>query len=480
MEKVWAFLKKYYEVIGYGILTLLLLGACFVAPFAWLAVIFTLALAGLLHNESKVFGLILYTHCFYRALKYPVVLGLTLDNALLGGLILIILGLYIYRLIKREYKLNYKLLIPIGLFLIYMALPFHQCTFYDFVAEVFFFALLYVIFEERKNIDLRFNVRVLVAGLLFACTFALLGKVSPVVDAKISHCYYYGILRFSGLSFHPNTLYGLIVMAITGMSVLYYQKKVSLIELLVSFTLLFGFAYFTLSRAFLVTSITGVVVFTVFATMKERGKGFIIGGAMLAIMCLVGGVFFGTTKAYFDRISKSTDLLIIDNNNANILIANKLNDEFDNQSEEWQQAVLNGEIDYDPGRPGIRQLYWRDWASSPKTVFFGRGISRPDIGKLPAHNLYLQQLWEHGIIGIGFYLAILICAINWKKAKQKILSCLPILIMLVPYLVEMMVESCQLDYARMGLVLSALGFFGQLDDDIKNNVKTKTKLSKER
>lgn len=464
MKQVWACLKKYYEVIGYGVLTLLLLGACFMPAFAWIAAVYALVFAGVLHHESKIFALMLYLHCFFALFNYQNLWGITLDIVIAGVLIFAIFILYVYRVIKREYKVNWKTLIPIGLFLVYLVLPFHQCYWQDFFAEVFFFVLIYIIFEERKALDFRSIVRVLVLGLLVSCAFALLRKVSPLLEDKIRIWDYYGIFRFNGLTFHPNTLYPLIVVAISGMLILFYKNKISMIELIASYVLLFGFGYFTLSRAFLVTSITAVVVFTIVYFVKARGKAILLGGLMLALMCLVGGVFYGTTKAYFNRISQSTDLVVI-SHAVNGLTIQGLEDCFDNQPEEWKQAVWAGEIHFDPGRPGLRGLYLRDWSSSPKNVFLGCGISRPQIGQMSAHNLLIQELWKHGLVGYCFYLAMIIGGVNWCRFKQRFKVYLPLLIVLIPYFLITMVEQCLLDYIRVGVILAAVGFLEKIAEE---------------
>ncbi len=461
MKSVWQLLKKYAEVIGYVVLTSLLLGACFVPILAWVAAGFAIIFAGLLHNEPKIFALMLYLHCFYTLFNYHREIdGIGLDVLLAGVLIFIILILYVCRVIKHEYKLNWKTLVPISLFLVYVVLPFHQCAWKDFFGEVFFLAVLYILFEERKSLDFRMAMRVLTAGLLVSCLMASLRPVSPLLNEKIIFWDYLGIFRFSGLTYHPNTLYVLIVLAMCGMLLLYTKKQISLMELMFAFITLFVCGYFTLSRAFLVTSVTGIISFMVIDFVHERGKALVLGVVLLAIMCLIGGVFFGTTRVYFKRVTESHDIEF-GIHNSNFLITENLKEVFDNKSEEEQQAIMAGETYFDPGRPDLRRLYLRDWLSSPRMILFGCGISRPLIGQMSSHNLCTQELWKHGLVGYCFYLAMIIGAINWKKLKHW-LSCLPIFIVLLPYILVTTVELCSFNYIDIGVMLCAFGFLENL------------------
>ncbi len=474
MKKVWAFVKKYYEVIGYAVLSLLLLGACFVQTFAWLAGFAAIVLGILLRNESKIFGLILFMYCFYRIMYIPEILTISLELIVSGVLIFEMFCWYVYRVIKHEYKLNWKTLIPIGLFLVYLVLPFHQCGWREFFAEVFFLGAVYIVFEERLSMDFRALVRVFAAGLLISCVYSTLYSVSPLLYESVTLWWYNGVVRFSGLMYHPNTLNGMVFITICGVLLLYYQKKISLVEMLVEFVSLFVCGYLTLSRAFLVTIIVGVGIFVCLYLIKERKQALVLSVVLVAIMCLVGGLFFHISRAYFERISDGLDEL--PRVQSATVTSQNFQVDFESKSPEEQQAILEGRALYDPGRHGLRQLYWRDWTASPKSILLGYGISKPLIGQMSSHNLYLQELWKHGLIGFGFYLAMIIGAVNWKKIKQCKIY-LPILIMLVPYFLVTIVEECFLDFVRIGFMLAALGFLEQIAKQQMSKISTETAKS---
>lgn len=464
MKAVWSLAKKYYELIAYVVLTVLLFCACFVPAIAWITTVYVIVLGALWHQENKLIGLMLYLNSFYALFNYHQVAGITLDIILAGFFILMLLGVYVYRVIKREQKVNWKTLIPIGLFFIYVILPFHQYTWRDFFTMVFFYAIMYVTFEQRKRVDFRYVVRVLVVGLIISCLFATMKNVSPLLSEKLHVWDYFGKYRFQGLVYHPNTLNRLIAVAFCGLLVLKYKNKISMAELLSSFIPLFIFGYLTISRSFIVTILTGIVIFTVFYFIHNKAKSLVLFSVFLSIMCIVGGMFFYDTKIYFQRFKEDpfeSPAALRAYLFGGELLTSGLQDTFDNQTEWWKRGVLEGRIRFDPGRSGLNELYLRDWSASPKSIWLGYGISKPLIGQMSSHNLYIQELWKHGIVGYLFYLAIILTSINWKKLK-KIKRYLPGLILFIPYLMFTVVEQCLYDYVEMMVVIFAFSFVSSL------------------
>jgi hypothetical protein len=461
MKNLWKFVQKYYEIIGYSVLTILLFCACFFPVFAWIVAGYIVIFALLLHKEVKMIGLLLYLNCFYVLFNYQSLFGLTLDIVIVGFLIATVFVLYLVRVVKREYKLNWKTLVPIGSFLIYVVLPFHECYWIDFFAMVFFFVILYIVFEERKQIDFRYLVRIFVGGIIISCIFALFRNVSPLLSEKIQlHGYNYGELSFQGLSFHQNTLSGLITLAICAILTLKYKDKISIWELLLTFIPLFIFGYLTLSRAFIFTVFAGMIVFALFYLVKRKLKALLMIGILSVIICSVGGIFSDITRIYIKRVAEE-EIYPLETQSFNVKI-NPVNLDYNfyNQSEDWQAAVWSGQIRFDPGRNDLRELYLIDWSSSNETMWLGRGISRPLIGQMSSHNLLVQELWKHGIVGYIFYALIILGSINWKKLKS-LLRYLPILIMLTPYLMKTLVEQCLYDYIELILIITAGSFLGQ-------------------
>ena len=436
--------------------------ACFWSYFAWIAVGFGLVLAFALHNETKVIGLLLFFYCFNRVLDVNLTINIafTSSNLILSALKFLVCLLYFIRVIRKEKKLNWKILIPVGAFLVYAILPFHECSWKDAIGLILFFGLLYVVFEEKREINFKFIVRIFVLGLIISCIFGLFKPFSPLLNEKIPTMVPYGYtkVRFQGLISHPNQLAALIVIAICASLILKFKGRISFIESFAFFKPLFIFGYLTLSRVFVLTTAIALAVFGVFYLIKYKVKAFPLLCSFLVVIGLVAVIFLGETNNYLQRIDDSGDYT---------------EGEFDPdnlpwESEEWLSGVFEGKIYFDPGRTGLYKMYLKDWSSSTKTILFGRGISRPLIGQISAHNLFIQELWEHGVIGYFLYAVIILCTVNWKKLKQ-IRPYLSILIILIPYLLINLVEPHPRDYVSILIVLVALGFLSQSSFDDKQD-----------
>lgn len=469
MKNLLNFFRKNYELIAYSVLVVLLFCSCFFSVFAWIAVGYVIFLALLLHDETKLFGLILFLVCFYALSSYQTFLGITLGEWLVALLILIMCVLYIIRVIKREQKLNWRTLIPIGLFLIYIVLPFHECNLQSFLPKLFFFLSLYIIFEERKKIDFRIVTRFFVFGLIISSTFALLRNVSPLLTEHVNFFDYNSNSRFTGLLGHPNYLARLVMVAICSILILKYKNKISTVEFLLELSALFAFGYLTISRMFIITTAAGIGIFALFDLVRRKNKSLPLLSIMLVIICVEGLVFLNTTKLYLERIQiNSVEVSAI----TDLKITN-LDDLFAGKSETWKQDVFEGKEFFDPGRSGLREMYLSDWSSSQKTIWLGRGVGRPAIGQMYAHNLYIQELWEHGIVGYLLYGLIILGSLNWKKLKQ-IKRWFPFLIVLIPYFLTTFIEPCVTDCLFLGPIIAALGCLEQIADKATAEVQPKT------
>lgn len=456
MKNLWKIVKEHYELFGYILITVSLFLACFFRFFVWIVFGLVILFALLLRKETKLIGLLLFLSSFCALLNYT---GM-LDYFIAGLLILIIWARYLLRVLKREYKINPKTLIPIILLLIYMCLPFHESNGILLIMKLFFLGLLYVVFEERKSIDFQYIVRVFIVGIIISCVFGLFRKLSPLLAAATP----YGAgERFLGLTEHPNDLAVNVAIAIGAMLILKYKNKISSLEFWIEFVLLFVFGYLSISRAYILAVVVGITVFAPFYLVQCKTKALKFLGILCAVICIICLVLFNTTQIYIERLFADAA------NETWRPLSKSFAEFFYSQPEEWQQAVWAGDIYFDPGRSSIYYLYLKDWSSSWQTVWFGRGIARPAIGQMPAHNLFIQELWEEGIIGYIFYAAIILGSINWQK-KKPCRPYLPLLIILMPYLFLTMVESSFFDYPALLIIIGAFAFFEQLTGITKKHV----------
>ena len=458
MKWIWQNIKKHYELMAYCVLVALFLGACFSPIFAWIVTIYVVLLAIILYDETKLIGLMLFIYCFYVLIAYQknsslMVYGEGLYSTLTTFIRLRIFFTFLIRVVRREQKINWKIIVPLGLFLVYMALPLHECNLESFINELLFWGLLYIVFEKRKSIDFCYLVRIFVAGLIISSCLAMLRDVSPLLKRLSSGGYYYNSFRPSGLTEHINVFASMTMIAICALLILKFKNKISSVEFFVGFVPLFILGYLTISRSFIITVAIGIAIFIIFYIFQRKVESLTFVSILLTIICITSIVFNGATWGYLKRFA--TETYDVD------FKAEYFKEFFYDQPVEWRQDVLEGKVRFDPSRQGIYYLYFTDWTSSPQNILFGRGIARPWIGvHFAAHNIFLQELWEHGLIGCIFYFIIILSIIDWKKFKywQKHLSSL---IIILPYLALRLVEPCINDYLKITLVICAVGFIEQ-------------------
>ncbi len=470
MDKALRVFKKYYEVIGYSILTLFLFLACFFRAFSWVSLVYMIIFAFSLHKTEKILGLLFFYNSFKSLFNFNILgTSIVLKKFIGGVLIGIICIFYLIKLIKKQRKLNLKILIPIVLFLIYIALPIHECTIVAWISVMIFFAVLYIVYEERTDISFKYIVRLFSLGLVISCVFALFRSISPLLSRELQVVTIGPNIRFEGLYAHPNNLAVCCTLAICSLLILKLKRKISLPEFFGFFVVIFACGYSTLSRNFVISTAIGLVLSAIFYLVKNKKKSFAFIASLIVVIGIICGIFYQNTSIYINRMQGDFSTHF-DKPSSSISKEEASSEQSSyNKSDEWYEAVLNGEITYDPGRKELRKEYIKDWSSSAKTILFGRGISRVHIGNLSSHNLVIQELWKVGIIGYLLYLAMILCSINYKKLKL-IKRYLFVLMLLIPYIAISIVEDCNLDYISVSLILM---LFGLAETKEKNNSKKK-------
>ncbi len=474
MKKLWTIIKNNPDVAGYVILSILIFGACFSAPFAFLASIFIFLFAFFLRNETKILGLILFVYCFFTTFQICTVsvhiAGVLFFSSflffILDALKISVFLLYLLRVIRKERKINLKIFIPLILFLVYLALPFHVCEWLDLVHEVASFLALYVVFEERKEIKFGYLVRVFISGIIISCVFGLYYKISPFIASYIQITLSEtGMIRYQGLTTHPMQLAGLALVAVSALVLMKHKNNISLLEFLILFIPVFIFGYLTISRTFVITIAVLMFLYMIFELLKR--KHIISSLTLLFILGLIIGVvalvFNDVTHTFFVRFDMAYYESYIPG------LVPGINDE------SILKELLAGNLPAALSRTDMIKYYLMDWSSSPMSILLGRGISRREIGNLNSHNILVQKLWENGLIGFVFYLLMFLGAINWKKFKN-FKNYLSSVILILPLFMFLLVEILYFDFAGLVLVLAAIGFLDNLSR--RANEKNNRELQK--
>lgn len=414
-------LSKYIYLV-YGILAGILLGACFFDFFAYIACAYIIVVSLFLddtHVLCLLFFILPFDFLFYFETK-PLVY---IYRVIQIYLYICIFARYIYNLTKQKTKPNYKILIMLIVFIIYTVLPVHRVGVNDLVFLALNVGLIYVI--SQKGIKIRFSVfaEVFCIAVILSCCLGLLRYVSPRLSQVMGDIYALDSERFYGLMPHPNGLGMVIITALSLVSVLQYKKKINSIKYVVYNVILVFFGIQTLSRNFVITLFVLYLVFAILYLIKYKKQSLKFLGLFALAIVVTFFIAFDKSSIIFSRISTNEIEMVVRVFSIDM------------------EKVMNGEIFYDPGRIGLWKLYLQDITSSASVFLFGRGLSRPWIGQMAAHNDYIQTMWVNGLVGVLLYVLVF-CAfidfkkLNWATVKEYLYT----LIFAAPILVVLFTE----------------------------------------
>ncbi len=415
------FLKNYKEIILYSFLIILLFCSC----FFYQAVYFSVALImimSLFFDINNNFKLIVFTKCFTCLFKMP---NISYLYALTMFFIAVNLGLrLLINIFKCKRKINYIFLIALFTLIVYLILPIHSTSIKALDSIILEFALLYLLYEYRSEIKLQSLVRTLCYGLIISSLFALFYSVSNRLQNIMPFVVSFNYIRFSGLFTHPNHFASFTVLAISGIYVLRLKNKISLLEFFVLLIPLNLCGICTISRNFIFGNIIASTIFLIFYILKYKRKSYKFILACFILFCCCFAIVPLQSKLLLVRINvlkyESIQNWVnsqppLDSVVGDVPSADENTEQY---SPEWWEKVFNGEIRYDPGRAELWKLYFNDWKSNTKTIFFGRGINAVAIGTMSTHNLFLNILWQNGLVGLLLYLFALISIIKFKFLKH--------------------------------------------------------------
>lgn len=433
-KRIFSFIKEKYNYFNFALLTLLLFLSCCFEPCVYVTVAYCVLIAIVLPVES-ILQMILFTTSFVLVFKinndFPI-------HTLMWVTMVFIIGIkYLIDVFKKNKSINWKTLIPIIVFLLFVILPVHEAKIVLITIYVGLLALLYLTFEYRKEVSFKKLVITFCLGIIVSCLLHLTKFISPRINALLpviyaENCSY---VRFLALTGHPNNLAVSSLIAVSFLFVLLYKKQITLRLFLPVFVGIFIPAYLAISRNFVMAFSILFLIFMILSFIKYRKTAFLTTGCLALVMLIVIVCCYYPTEAYFARFNNQNDQ---EEEQSEVSIEPPTNTVLDENIQEWWNGVYAGEIHYDPGRKGIWQMYLYDWTSSAKNILCGRGVSAKAIGQMAAHNTLIQLLWEHGVIGIILLLWVVLSFVDFKKLKYS----LSLLILVVtPIIMSAMLES---------------------------------------
>lgn len=412
-KKIKEFLSK-YDFLVYIFLLCFLFGACFYEQFVYVTIAYSIIMC-IFVDSTTVLGIYFFIYPFYALFLFDVKPQVYFFNILKCILIFSLLIRHIYFAVKNKSKCNVKILVAFSVYLIYLILPMHEVSIQTFIMIGTELCLIYILFQKQLGIDAKKVIELFALGIICSCLFAYLypysSRLQEVLEEYITAD---GVSRFAGL-WHYGILAMVIIVSMSALCILKFFGKINNIKFVIYCIILTYFGLKTMSRGFLISLFLLSLVFIIVYAIKNKRQGvkFLIAYLGLFIIALI--VFRKYVIELLGRISDglSSDLI--------------------EMSDELKKQIFAGEVHYDPGRIGLWKLYILDIFSSAFVTLFGRGISRPYIGQMHAHNEFLNFLWANGIFGCIIYLVTLLLFIDYKNLNLKsIKSKLYLLTLIIP------------------------------------------------
>lgn len=306
-----------------------------------------------------------------------------------------------------KYQLYKKLLIWIGAFTVYgiFVSLFHKMAVYS-LSYLMYLPFFYIVFATRKEYDVKKIFRILTYTIFLTSVLSLVTLLKP--------CYNFECLKHEGTTIRfkaffgsANTLYMVCLLALTGMSYLFFKRKIGLLEYAVDYALLGILTLLTLSKAGIATlGVLTIINIVLYLRMDFKHHWWHI--LLILVGCgLCALVFRSFVIRVLERYLKNFD-----------------------EDNIWN-SLFTGRIDI-----------WKDYLkaifSSGWTVLFGHGILSKYVycfaqGEDRAqHNLYIFLMYKFGIVGC-ILLALIIreFIIASNKRAPKFINYLPLIYFLI-------------------------------------------------
>lgn len=321
--------------------------------------------------------------------------------------IAILLVKFIKGVKAKKYVLHRNLLIMIAIFTGYglvMSL-FYKMAVYS-ISYLIYLPFFYMIFATRKEYNLKKVFRILSYSIIILSIVSLITQISPHTRFD---CFKHegDQIRFKAFFASANTLYMIAILAICGMSYLFFHKDIYLIEYLGCYLALGIVTLLTLSKA----GIAMLGVITIINVVLYLSIDFKRTWWQVGLLAIIGGIVLFVFRDYAIRL---IGRYIKNYDKSDIL-----------------NSLTTGRIDI-----------WKDYLkaifSTPFSFLFGHGTLSKYVycvaqGQDRAqHNLYIFLLYKFGLCGcvlLGLVIREFIVASN-KKAP-KFINYLPLIYFLM-------------------------------------------------
>ena len=325
------------------------------------------------------------------------------------GLLVVIATVWFSLFIFKKSRISWPLLILSFLVFYLFFRSYGKIVDYIFISSALI--LSYLLINQCTVRDSVLIAKGFIFGVLIASIYGFVFRGSSAItyyiaDDSVAMYEIQDAFRFRAIFGDSNYYSCYLILGILLMIELYLFKQSNILQTVIVVALLSCFGIATYSRTFFLTLIL-LLVCSIYLLFKNGRKGIAL------LLCSVIGIIVGMVLS-----GKITAF--------DVILARL----FDS----------NGMEGFTSGRNELLIKYGTYILQNTTILFFGEGLGADLLGTRGTHNLYLEILYYVGGIGGLLYAAYLISLtriINKKRNrynwKQKLISLLPILLMMVMY-----------------------------------------------
>lgn len=364
--------------------------------------------------------------------------------ATIVGYTIILLVKFIIGLKKGNYKWNKTIVYSIAVFYMFgLVGSLFRPWFYNTLIYLCYLPLFYLIFEMRKEFDIKSGLNYMFAGLITSCCLGLLIFTFPQ--------YQYSPLyagRFSAMFNNPNHIYIRALFLLSYYAYQFLNNNLSSWKFCVIYGVCATISLSCLSKTGIFMLALMSLIFVTIYLKQDFKKRIINVLAFILVVLVVCVVCFRFIIAIYERIAEAFA--------SKNMISSLLTD-----------------------RDDIWKTYIAKIFESPFSLFLGNGMFTTKLysvtqgGPAETHNFYIFLLYRFGIVGtmiLGYIIYHFIKELN--PTKPKFIASLPLLFLLIESLFDNTMKCYNITYFLFAIMILFLNCKEKGKENSKNTRQT--------
>ncbi len=398
--------KKLPFIFG-GFVLFLLFISLFNEQFVYFAFIFgafsVISIVWFSKTEKEILGFLLFLFLFARIFKIDKD-GMSLYTLLeFLAIVHILLKYYFQKEVLNKKIITFAVLVFISAVLEVVSLS-NKSAIIEVAKLIKNFVLLFMFVNAYKQNNAKYFILAFLFGFILSIIFGLFKQEIPrlyYLTGNLNVAWIDGEIyfRFSGLDPDPNYFSITLTIAYAICLIMFFSKqatyKILWFLLAVAFVVC---GFFTYSKSFYLIIIVETLGLFLFRNNRKINVRFFIEGAIF-IALLVGLIVVNPLNVFERIISRFTN------------------------------------HDLTTGRVGIWISYIDQIKEIPSKLLLGFGLGAPLVGERHAHNLYIEIIYNLGIVGTFLFATIYIFTMttNKRKFRHGMISVVCFAVVLVQY-----------------------------------------------